>query len=253
MKKGMKIGDIDARCETAHCYTISDKALAIGGAALEAVELYGRIKGKYGLVILAAGRGERFGGDKLSSQIHGRPVYQYTLDLARSFPGVEKMIVTGNERIAQAALEAGVTPVENREPDRGISWSLKLGLKAMREKKPEVEGILFCVCDQPGLRAATIQKIWNRAAVKREKIICAGHEGRSGNPVLWPGKYFPELMELEGDVGGAGSDGPASGSGGDRGVQGYRAARYRSKGRFRRNLGEKMGDLSRGRRSYGQD
>lgn len=202
VKKGMKIGDIDARCETAHCYTISDKALAIGGAALEAVELYGRIKGKYGLVILAAGRGERFGGDKLSSQIHGRPVYQYTLDLARSFPGVEKMIVTGNERIAQAALEAGVTPVENREPDRGISWSLKLGLKAMREKKPEVEGILFCVCDQPGLRAATIQKIWNRAAVKREKIICAGHEGRSGNPVLWPGKYFPELMELEGDVGG---------------------------------------------------
>ena len=96
----------------------------------------------------------------------------------------------------------GVTPVENREPERGISWSLKLGLRAMLEEKPELEGVLFCVCDQPGLQAATIQKIWNRAAVRRGRIICAGHEGRPGNPVLWPKAYFPELMELEGDVGG---------------------------------------------------
>ena len=35
--KGMKAGDIDARCEKAHCFTISDKARAIGGGVLEAV------------------------------------------------------------------------------------------------------------------------------------------------------------------------------------------------------------------------
>ena len=34
---GMKCGDIDARSEKEHCYTISDKARAIGGGALEAV------------------------------------------------------------------------------------------------------------------------------------------------------------------------------------------------------------------------
>lgn len=34
---GMKCGDIDARCEKDHCYTISDKARAIAGGALEAV------------------------------------------------------------------------------------------------------------------------------------------------------------------------------------------------------------------------
>lgn len=33
--KGMKIGDIDARCELEHCFTISDKARAIGGGVLE--------------------------------------------------------------------------------------------------------------------------------------------------------------------------------------------------------------------------
>lgn len=35
--KGMKAGDIDARCERNHCFTISDKARAIGGGVLEAV------------------------------------------------------------------------------------------------------------------------------------------------------------------------------------------------------------------------
>lgn len=34
---GMKIGDIDPRCKREHCYTISDKARAIGGGVLEAL------------------------------------------------------------------------------------------------------------------------------------------------------------------------------------------------------------------------
>lgn len=35
--KGLKIGDVDPRCRREHCYTISDKARAIGGGVLEAL------------------------------------------------------------------------------------------------------------------------------------------------------------------------------------------------------------------------
>lgn len=35
--RGMKAGDIDPRCEKAHCYCASDKALAVGGGVLEAL------------------------------------------------------------------------------------------------------------------------------------------------------------------------------------------------------------------------
>jgi xanthine dehydrogenase accessory factor len=34
---GMKSGDIDPRCERFHCFTVSDKALAIAGGVLEAI------------------------------------------------------------------------------------------------------------------------------------------------------------------------------------------------------------------------
>ncbi len=37
VKARMKIGDVDPRAERAHCFTVSDKSLAVGGGALEAV------------------------------------------------------------------------------------------------------------------------------------------------------------------------------------------------------------------------
>lgn len=37
VEAGLKAGDIDPRCEISHCYTVSDKATAIGGGVLEAL------------------------------------------------------------------------------------------------------------------------------------------------------------------------------------------------------------------------
>ena len=39
--QGMKAGDIDPRCERDHCFTVSDKALAIAGGVLEALLHFG--------------------------------------------------------------------------------------------------------------------------------------------------------------------------------------------------------------------
>ena len=67
VSKNLKIGDIDARAEISHCYTISDKARAIGGGVLEAVMGFERMKDEFAIVILAAGAGTRFGGNKLNA------------------------------------------------------------------------------------------------------------------------------------------------------------------------------------------
>ncbi|MDX1413906.1 MAG: selenium-dependent molybdenum cofactor biosynthesis protein YqeB [Candidatus Promineifilaceae bacterium] len=40
VKKNLKIGDVDARADRSACFTISDKALAIGGGVLEALLTY---------------------------------------------------------------------------------------------------------------------------------------------------------------------------------------------------------------------
>ncbi|MDR2392588.1 MAG: EF2563 family selenium-dependent molybdenum hydroxylase system protein [Treponema sp.] len=35
--QGMKVGDVDPRCERSHCFTVSDKALSVAGGVLEAI------------------------------------------------------------------------------------------------------------------------------------------------------------------------------------------------------------------------
>ena len=49
VKKGTKIGDIDPRGIKEHCYTISDKALSVGGGVMEAV--FGYLLGNGGYAI----------------------------------------------------------------------------------------------------------------------------------------------------------------------------------------------------------
>lgn len=39
--QGMKVGDIDPRCERRHCFTVSDKSRAIGGGVLEGILFFG--------------------------------------------------------------------------------------------------------------------------------------------------------------------------------------------------------------------
>jgi xanthine dehydrogenase accessory factor len=40
--QGMKAGDIDPRCDKSHCFTVSDKALAVAGGVLEALLRFSR-------------------------------------------------------------------------------------------------------------------------------------------------------------------------------------------------------------------
>ena len=202
VRKGLKIGDIDARAHSSYCHTISDKARAVGGAVLEAVSLYEKMAGQYAFVTLAAGLGSRFGGSKLETEIDGFPLYIRALRRMQAFAGFPSYLVAGPGHMAEAAPEYGVTPVENRDPRKGISHSLKLGLHRALEDNPGLKGVLFSVCDQPWLDSATIQQIFNTAALHPGCIVCAGRGQERGNPVLWDRKYFPELMNLEGDRGG---------------------------------------------------
>src|SRR5438067_2116139 len=66
-------------------------------------------------VIVAAGRGTRFGGDKLLRPLLGRPLLQWTLQAFQSCPAIDTvtLVVSGAAHDAVAALiaSAGLTRV----------------------------------------------------------------------------------------------------------------------------------------------
>ena len=132
----------------------------------------------------------------------GRPLYEVTLDKLGAFSDCTRVIVTRFPEIARAAGERGVRAVTNREPERGISHSLQLGLQECLKQNPDLRGVLCMVCDQPYLEPATMERILEEGFSYPGAIVCAGHGERRGNPVLWDRSYFPELLELTGDTGG---------------------------------------------------
>ena len=194
---GMKCGDIDARCELNHCYTISDKARAIGGGVLEAIDRYESKRNNIAIVLLAAGSGSRFGSNKLVADVSGRRMFEHAIEAAKDIPG-HKVIVTGYDEIGDYAVLKGFSAMYNKQPELGISVSLKLGLSAVRDSK----AVIFAVSDQPGLTKETFDRLIRGYATSDKELAGLGTNGEPGNPCIFSRKYYSELEALTGDVGG---------------------------------------------------
>ena len=100
--------------------------------------------------------------------------------------------------IAALAKERGFVTLQNEHPERGQSGTIRLGTRALSD----CGAICFMVADQPLLRCETLAREVDFFSSHREHIVALGHNGVRGNPCLFPARFFPELLALEGDVGG---------------------------------------------------
>jgi len=153
---------------------------------------------KLGCVVMAAGSSSRFGANKLLQDFRGKALYRWGLD---AIPGAlfsSVRVVTGYMPIAEAAEAAGFLPVENLQPELGVSHTIRLGLAEL----VECDGVLFMTADQPLLTGETIRRIVEAFQADPTAITAAACRGKRGNPCLFPQDLFSSLMALEGDVGG---------------------------------------------------
>ena len=163
---------------------------------------------KLALIMLAAGNSRRFHSNKLLYRIEGAPMYRRILDKLlkvkkrleeeRSGLAVSITIVTQYEEIGKAGEQEGVKVLYNPHPDEGISSSIKLGIKGNRE----ADACLFTVSDQPWLKEDTIRELAELFLDSGKGMASVSREGKLGNPCIFSGKYFPELLSLTGDTGG---------------------------------------------------
>lgn len=200
VSKGMKLGDVDPRNDVSLCYKISDKAEKLGDSVQKVIKEWR--KEHIAVVILAAGNSSRFAGNKLLTLLDKKPVYSYALDAVCETGQKEVILVSQYQDILDEADKKKICAVHNPFPDKGISYSIQLGIEACRKQDPNVQGILFCVCDQPGITAESIKKIVDLGAKENHRIVCASLNGKYRNPAYWDQVFFKDLMELKGDQGG---------------------------------------------------
>lgn len=201
---GMKSGDVDPRCEAAHCFTVSDKASSIGGGVLEAILNHCFLPYAHmpvAMVLLAAGDSRRFGGNKLLTEVEGRPMYRHVADEVTAMPEdcfAKKIVVSQYDEILEDLGNEGFETVKNHDSSLGISHSVHLAL----EQIPEHYAVCFSVSDQPWLTRGTIQGLMTAFRKNRKGLACVSCDGVDGNPVIFAPEYRNELLALSGDVGG---------------------------------------------------
>ena len=156
--------------------------------------------GGVGVVVLAAGAGERLGGGKLLLPLEGQPLVRRAVITALTAARSKVVVVLGHGagRVAAALEGLAVDLAINSGYRQGLSTSLRTGLAAL---PPRNRAALFVLADQPGVTPEVIRQLIDAYRPGGKKIIVPVYQGRRGNPVLIDRSLWPHLLALQGDVG----------------------------------------------------
>lgn len=154
---------------------------------------------KIGCVLMAAGFGRRFGGNKLQVEFDGGlSLIECALSAIPGEKLEQVVVVTQYPKIEELAKKYGFTSLPNPHPEIGQSESIRIGLEALWD----CDAVMFQVADQPKLQKETVARLIDFAADHPDRIVGLGHNGHRGNPCIFPSRLYPELMALTGDHGG---------------------------------------------------
>ena len=153
-------------------------------------------------IVLAAGRSRRMGVcNKLCCAIAGVPMVRRVIDAAVGSACVQIVAVTGHDDRSVVAVlqDARISLVHNAGFSEGLASSIHCGLRAL---DPEIDAALIVHGDMPYLTSAHLDRILAAFDPAAPGIVAPVRAGRRGNPVLWPRRYFGDLLTLHGDQGG---------------------------------------------------
>lgn len=155
-------------------------------------------------ILLAAGLSTRFGQSKLIVKLGGKRVIDMVLcaaiesELAKLRLVVSRASFPENHILEEIARH-GVKIIFNPAPHKGMSSSLKLGLEQV---SPHANGAMILLGDQPLISSRAINALIRAFRNDPSRIVRPAPGKRGANPVIFPKDLFPDLMKIQGDIGG---------------------------------------------------
>jgi molybdenum cofactor cytidylyltransferase len=162
----------------------------------------------YGIVP-ASGFSRRMGKQKLLLSWQNVPLLEHVLKTAQnsSLRGVLSIIPTGDEERSKINWQCNCHTVYNDNPERGIGYSLALGI---RQIPRTADAVIILLGDQPELKRDDIERVLFR--FQQHYIENQGHskiiiqtqyiDKKVGHPILFSKHFFSDISQLEGDRGG---------------------------------------------------
>ncbi len=147
------------------------------------------------LIVLAAGRSERFGTeDKLLADLHGQPLGLHTPQRLAPMKWATKIAVTLGE-LAGPLQDLGFVIVAPLQ-DGGLGDNIAKAVSALNRP----QSVLICLADMPFVTLTHIEEMMAAMSADRS-IVASQGAGVLSPPVLFGVKYFESLLVLSGDIG----------------------------------------------------
>jgi CTP:molybdopterin cytidylyltransferase MocA len=154
-------------------------------------------------VVLAAGGSSRLGVPKQLLELAGKPLIRHAVEAACASRCEHVAVVLGANApaVSRALGVTRATTLLNASwSSAGMSSSLHVAVHwAVRVG---AHALLLCVCDQPLLRVAQLDRLLAAYASQR-RCVASRYQGALGVPALIPAEHFPALLAIHGDRGAA--------------------------------------------------
>jgi molybdenum cofactor cytidylyltransferase len=153
-------------------------------------------------VLLAAGRAQRFGGDKLLARFADGPNAGTAVGVVayRNFrAALDDVIVAvrpADETLRRAFEAVDARVVVAQRADEGLGASIAATVQASKA----AEAYVFALADMPFIQPSTIARVAHMLA-EGASIVAPRHAGRRGHPVGFSSAHRDALAALTGDEG----------------------------------------------------
>ena len=135
------------------------------------------------------------GRNKLLAEVEGVPMIRRVVKIALSSKVDEVIVVVGweEEKIRSVIAELNCRVVVNRNFEEGQSSSVKAGVA---EVNPSSRAVLILPGDVAKIEAKSIDMVVEKYNQGICLIVIAGHQGKSGHPILLDKQLFPEIAHI---------------------------------------------------------
>ena len=149
-----------------------------------------------GCIVMAAGKSERFGKNKLLAPLAGKPLLAHTLDALPRERLARIVAVTSDSAVTALCGACGVPAVQYEGGPQ--SETVRRGM----ERMDGMDGCLFVQGDQPLCTAQSVARLLDDFAAAPFDVHRLAFGDTPGSPAVFPARLFPALRALSGERGG---------------------------------------------------
>jgi len=154
------------------------------------------------IVILAAGSSSRMGQPKQNLVYEDKTLLQRIAEQAKLVTDHVLVILGAGKEVIIPTLQhlEEVITIDNAQWVEGTGSSIRLAIEYLLTQN-NADQVLFTLCDQPYVNAELLKNLITTAEISGHGIIACHYSNTIGVPALFNKKYFPALLELQGQEG----------------------------------------------------